>query len=201
MYKNLSNGISWVLHPLVLPMYAIIFLLTLTVFSAYPTNVKFYLIWVVALYSMIIPLLSLGVLKSMGRLSNFRVDNRDERVLPLLIGTVCYALCAFTIMRIPSAEFLRKFMLAAACCELFCLLVSLRWKISLHLTAMGAFVAMLVVVNVVGDGAVMVSLLIAILCAGALASARLFLGSHNGQQVLAGFLGGFIITTAGLLFI
>ena len=64
MYKKLSNGISWVLHPFLLPLYLIVVLLTLTVFAHYPANVKFYLLWVVVLYAMIIPLLALGVLRS-----------------------------------------------------------------------------------------------------------------------------------------
>lgn len=117
MYKKLSNGISWVLHPFLLPLYLIVVLLTLTVFAHYPANVKFYLLWVVVLYAMIIPLLALGVLRSLGRISDFKVDNRRERLLPLLVGAVCYVLCAITIAKIPSAIFLRKFMIAAACCE------------------------------------------------------------------------------------
>ena len=184
MYKKLSNGISWVLHPFLLPLYLIVVLLTLTVFAHYPANVKFYLLWVVVLYAMIIPLLALGVLRSLGRISDFKVDNRRERLLPLLVGAVCYVLCAITIAKIPSAIFL-----------------SFYWKISLHLTAMGAAVALLVVMNVAGVGNMMVPLMVAILCAGALASARLYLGCHNGQQVLAGFCGGFAVATLAVLFL
>lgn len=146
---------------------------------------------VVALYAIVIPLLSLGVLRSLGRISDYRIDDRRERFLPLLVGAVCYVLCAITIAKIPSAIFLRKFMVAAACCEVLCLVVSFYWKISLHLTGMGAVVALLVVMNVVGVGNMLVPLMVAILCAGALASARLYLGCHNGWQVLAGFCGGF----------
>ena len=111
--------------------------------------------------------------------------SRQHRLLPLLVGAVCYVLCAITIAKIPSAIFLRKFMIAAACCEVLCFVVSFYWKISLHLTAMGAAVALLVVMNVAGVGNMMVPLMVAILCAGALASARLYLGCHNGQQVLS----------------
>ena len=127
---------------------------------------KIYLLWVVALYAIIIPLLALGVLRSLGRISDYRIDDRRERLLPLLVGAVCYVLCAITIAKIPSAIFLRKFMIAAACCEVMCLAVSLYWKISLHLTAMGAVVALLVVMNIAGVGDMMVPLMIAILCAG-----------------------------------
>ena len=186
-YKKIATGISWVLHPFLLPVYLMAVLLTMTAFSHYPPNVKFYLLWVVALYAIVIPLLSLGV--------------RRERFLPLLVGAVCYVLCAITIAKIPSAIFLRKFMVAAACCEVLCLVVSFYWKISLHLTGMGAVVALLVVMNVVGVGNMLVPLMVAILCAGALASARLYLGCHNGWQVLAGFSGGFAVSVLAVLFL
>ena len=200
-YKKLSTGISWGLHPFLLPIYMMAMLLTMTTFAHYPSNVKFYLLWVVVLYAVIIPVLALGVLRSLGRISDYRVDDRRERMLPLLVGALCYILCAITIAKIPSAMFLRKFMVAAACCEILCLVVSLRWKISLHLTGMGAVVALLVVMNVVGVGNMMVPLMAAILCAGALASARLYLGCHNGWQVLAGFCGGFAVSVLAVLFL
>ena len=174
-YKKIATGISWVLHPFLLPVYLMAVLLTMTAFSHYPPNVKFYLLWVVALYAIVIPLLS--------------------------VGAGCYVLCAITIAKIPSAIFLRKFMVAAACCEVLCLVVSFYWKISLHLTGMGAVVALLVVMNVVGVGNMLVPLMVAILCAGALASARLYLGCHNGWQVLAGFSGGFAVSVLAVLFL
>ena len=157
-YKKISTGISWVLHPFLLPIYMMALLLTMTTFAHYSPNVKFYLLWVVALYAVIIPVLSLGV-------------------------------------------FLRKFMLAAARRVPLCLGVSFYWKISLHLTGMGAVVALLVVMNVVGVGNMMVPLVAAVLCAGALASARLYLGCHNGRQVLAGFCGGFTVSVLAVLFL
>ena len=200
-YKKLSTGISWGLHPFLLPIYMMAMLLTMTTFAHYPSNVKFYLLWVVVLYAVIIPVLALGELRSLGRISDYRVDDRRERMLPLLVGALCYILCAITIAKIPSAMFLRKFMVAAACCEILCLVVSLRWKISLHLTGMGAVVALLVVMNVVGVGNMMVPLMAAVLCAGALASARLYLGCHNGWQVLAGFCGGFAVSVLAVLFL
>ena len=190
-YTRLAHGISWVLHPFLLPVYLIVLLLTATAFALFPANMKFYLLWVVVLYAVLIPVLALGVLRSLGRISSYRVDDRRERLLPLLVGAICYLLCALTLAKIPSVVFLRKFMAAAACCEVLCLVVSLRWKISLHLTGMGAAVALLVVMNIVGVGHMLVPLSVAILGAGALASARLYLGCHNGVQVLAGFCGGF----------
>lgn len=200
-YTRLSDGLSWALHPFLQPLYLMLLLLTCTVFAGYPVSVRLYLLGVVVLYTMLIPLLALGVLRSLGRLSDFRIDNRNERIVPLAVGAACYLLCALTLGRIESAAFIRKFMVAAACCEMMCLAVSLRWKISLHLTGMGALTAMLVVMNFIGVGNMFVPLAVVVVASGALASARLYLGCHNGMQVFAGFCGGFVVATLAVLFL
>ena len=200
-YVRLAHALSWALHPFLLPLYPVAALLLLTPFGLYPAGVKLYLVWVVVLYALVIPVLALGVLRSLGRISSYRIDERRERLLPLAVGTLCFLLCALTLAKIPSAEFLRKCMLAAGCCEAFCLAVSCRWKISLHLTAAGAAVAVLGVMNFIGVAGMLLPLAGAILCAGALASARLYLGCHNGMQVLAGFAGGFAVATLAVLFL
>jgi len=199
--SRLARGISWVLHPFVLPLYLLALLLTATPFALFPARVKIYLVWVVALYAVVLPVLSTGLLRSLGCISDFRLDGRRERVWPLMIGTVCYVLCAVTIGKIPQMVFLRKFMLAAACCEAMCLAVSLRWKISLHMTAMGAAVALLTVMNVVAAVPLLVPLMAAIAASGMLASARLYLGCHDPWQILAGFGGGFAVAALALLFL
>lgn len=200
-YTRLAHGISWLLHPFLQPLYLMTLLLTCTIFAGYPVRMKLYLWGVVILYTMLIPALALGVLRRLGRLSDFRVDKRDERILPLLIGAVCYLLCALTIGKIASAVFLRKFMVAGACCELMCLLVSMRWKISLHLSGMGTLTALLVVLNIIGVGHMIAPLAVAILASGALASARLYLGCHNPLQIAAGYCGGFVVATLAMLFL
>lgn len=199
--RRAARIVSWVLHPFLLPLYLVAMLLTMTTFVYLPQEAKLYLAWVVALYALVLPLLALGILRRVGWISDFRLDDRRERILPLLVGTICYLVCALTLLRIPTVDFLRKMMVAAACCEAMCLAVSLRWKISLHLTGMGAAVALLVVLNIVGAQLMFVPLLVAVAASGALASSRLYLGSHNGFQILAGFCGGAVVTTCALLWL
>ena len=191
---RLSRAVSVVLHPLVMPLYVILLLVTgPTQLSYFPASVKFYLLWVTVLYTAVIPLLSVG------RISSLAIDDRRERILPLAIGIVCYLLCAATVARIPSAMIVRKFMLAGACCELFCLAVTFYWKISLHLAAQGAAAALLVLLTFGNAGNLTGALAVAVLAAGALASARLWLGCHTIRQVAAGYAGGFIVATLAVL--
>lgn len=198
--QTLSKALSVALHPFVLPLYVMLVLLYAgTVYSRYPMATKLYLLWVVALYTLIIPLLSLAVLRSLGCLSDFSATERRERLLPLLLGAACYLLCALNLSKVPSAELFSRFMVGAACCEAFALAITFRWKISLHLTAMGAVVAFFVLMNVVGAAGMLPLLIAAIAASGLLASARLLLGSHNGSQVLAGFASGLLISSLVVL--
>lgn len=199
-YRKLADALSVALHPFLLPLYLTGILLTMTSYALYPGSVKLYVLWVVVLYAVVIPLLSLGVLRSFGRISSFRLDERRERFWPLLIGTASYLLCALTFAKIQSAGFLCWMMVAAACCELFCCLVTLKWKVSLHLTGMGAAVAMLSVAAVAGVGNLLLPFVVAILAAGSLASARLYLGCHNIMQVAVGFCSGLLIVALTLSF-
>ncbi len=96
-YVRLAHALSWALHPFLLPLYLVAALLLLTPFGLYPAGVKLYLVWVVVLYALVIPVLALGVLRSLGRISSYRIDERRERLLPLAVGTLCFLLCALTL--------------------------------------------------------------------------------------------------------
>ena len=72
-------------------------------------------------------------------------------------------------------------------------------KISLHLAAQGAAAALLVLLTFGNAGNLTGALAVAVLAAGALASARLWLGCHTIRQVAAGYVGGFIVATLAVL--
>lgn len=197
----MAQALSWALHPFVLPIYLLLLLFSQTAFATFTPLLQRYLIGSVVLYGVVLPVVLVVWLRMRGRLKDLRIAERSDRILPLMIGAVCYMLCAVTIGRIEAAAFLRKFVVAAACCELMCAIVSTRWKISLHLTGMGAAVALLVVMNLLALQQMFVPLLATIVAAGLLASARLYLGRHTPLQVAAGFFGGFLITLIALFFL
>lgn len=198
--QPMAQALSWALHPFVLPLYLVLLLFSQTAFALFSPVLKTYLAGSILLYGVLLPMLAILVLRYRGVLPDLRIEGQRERVLPLMIGAIGYMLCAVTIGRIESALFLRKFMVAAGCCEVLCALVTPRWKISLHLTGMGAAVALLVVMNLLAVPRMLVPLLGTIAATGLLASARLYLGRHTPLQVAAGFCGGFLVTLTALFF-
>ncbi|MBR5464655.1 MAG: hypothetical protein IKU77_02525 [Alistipes sp.] len=196
-----ARALSMALHPLILPLYLVAMLFTQTAFSVFSTGVKWYLGGSVVLYGTVIPILAILILYKIGWLKDLHIHTRKERVLPLLIGAIAYMVCALVVAKVPQAAFLRKFMVAAALCELFCMVLTIEWKVSLHLTGMGAAVAMLFVLNSLGMIQLFPWLLGTIVAAGLLGSARLYLGRHCPMQVLVGFAGGAILTWIALFWL
>ena len=189
---RLSRAVSAVFHPCLIPIYAVVTVLfTGTVYSYYTMRVKFYLIWVVVLYAAFIPMLAYYLFKRLDGLNRVSIDRRRLRMLMLMVGAVCYMLCAVTLLKLPSLLLFRKLATAAVLCELFCILAMRWWNVSLHLAAIGAVTALFVMLNIVG----------VIVVAGLLASSRLCLGRHDGWEVLAGFAGGFLVSSLSLLYI
>lgn len=199
---RLSRALSWVLHPFVVPLYVMAFMLLTDGFlSRLPVSVKNYLAWVVMLYAAIVPMLSIGFMRALGLLKDLGLHSQRSRLLPLFVGVVSYLLCAVTLSDVAVAMIVRKFVVAAACCEVLALVVTPFWKISLHLICMGGVTAMFTLLSVAGAGQHFWALVVSILLSGALASARLHLGSHNPWQVTAGYFGGLAVAMLAMIYL
>ena len=199
---RLSRALSWVLHPFVVPLYVMAFMLLTDGFlSRLPVSVKNYLAWVVMLYAAIVPMLSIGFMRALGLLKDLGLHSQRSRLLPLFVGVVSYLLCAVTLSDVAVAMIVRKFVVAAACCEVLALVVTPFWKISLHLICMGGVTAMFTLLRVAGAGQHFWALVVSILLSGALASARLHLGSHNPWQVTAGYFGGLAVAMLAMIYL
>lgn len=201
MLKRLSKILSAVFHPSFVPIYLVALLLFAdSVYDMFPLRIKFYLLWVVALYALVIPFVGRALLKRADKWGGGKIKHLRSKAIPLLLGTCCFLLCAITLMKSPSLIMFRKIALAAAMSELFCLLTLPFWRASLHMTAMGAATAALVTLNIIGAQNMFWVMMASIIITGMLASARLYLGRNNGIQILVGFIGGFAVSAVTMLF-
>lgn len=199
---RLSRALSWLLHPFLVPLYVLGFMLLTDGFlSRLPASIKSYLAWIVVLYAAIVPMLSIAFMRGLGLLKNFGLHSQRSRLLPLLVGAISYVLCAITLSDVAVATIIRKFVLAAACCEVLALVVTPFWKISLHLICMGGVTAVFTLLSVAGAGQHFWALVATILLSGALASARLHLGAHNPSQIAVGYFGGLVVAMLAMIYL
>lgn len=202
MLNKLAKIFSWVMHPFVVPIYVMLVLLFAdTAHSYFPMHIKFYLLWSVALYTLVLPGLTLALLKRLQQVRRIHLTKKQFIVIALLVGAVCYLLCTMTMMRASSLMLFRKMAVVGALCELFCLVAITFSGISLHLTAMGAVVSLFTLLNILGEISLFWVLLVSIILSGMLASARLYMGRNRSLQLLVGFVGGFLICMSAVMWL
>ena len=169
--------------------------------SNLPAEARWFIAAVILLNTLILPAFSLAVLKLFGGLSDLRLQSQRQRMLPMGIVAVCYMLCILSFRQMTVAFLVDRFLIAALCCVVIAFVVNLYWKISLHMTAAGGLLGMMIVMNYTGLAQFRTVLIVLTVLTGALGSARLQLGSHSLAQVGAGAAAGVAVTAATVLLI
>ena len=184
MWNRIANSLSIILHPYLVPTYiALIILGTDSVFALFPLRLKLYMLWVSMLYSLILPLITHGLLQFIGRNPRYRFLRRNPRRTALIVSIGCYILVAITFMGRESLGVFFEIATIGLCCCVIMLLCLKWWRISPHMIAAGAAITFLMTLNLIGRSSHLTSLLATILLSGCLASARFYLGKENPKQV------------------
>ncbi len=197
-----SKVLSYFLHPFVIPVYGILILFYSGIMFSYaelPSQSRVF--WVVLLNITAIPAAAVILMRIFGVIKDFSLSTRHDRMVPLFIVAICYGLAAWVISDVPGVYILRRFMVAGMGCTIFAFVVNMFWQVSLHMTAMGGIVGALAVLLLAGYVKLLPVFCVVLLLAGALGSARLYLGKHNLSQVAVGFFGGLTVSAAIILFV
>ena len=184
MMKILAKTISYVLHPFLMPIYALLFLFSSgSMFALIPRATQIYC-YIVTLFVL---------------LRDFHLEDKQERVYPILV-TVAFTFFGFWLLgRVAYTHIVQQLYLVLIILLSVFSVVTLRWKMSMHMTAMGGLCGFLLVLGMKYPGDMRGSFIFVMLLAGLLAASRLYLNKHNPLQVYVGFLFG-ALAVWGILF-
>lgn len=198
--KYFAQVMSYVLHPLLMPLYALFFIFNGdTLFTLIPAPVRFYSYAVTAVVLLIMPLLSLPVFKHFHLVSDYGLEIRQERVYPILVAVVCAFIGFWCIGLIPYTNIVRQLYLVLIILLSAFSIITLRWKMSMHMTAIGAVCGILFILGMKYGSDIRNIFIVALALSGMLASCRLYLKKHNPLQVYVGFLFGLCLVM-GILY-
>lgn len=188
-----SNIVSWLMVPLLMPVYGIMLILGLSILSYAPMAPKVGFTMVVAAINLGIPAVTFPILKKMGFIKDFGLNGRTERLIPYIITILCMMGTAWFLHAKGFPAWASMFYLGGALTGVVQVVVNLRWKISAHAAGIAGIVALLIQMTHAGFPTpdLFVWQIIAIACAGLVGSARLWLRRHTLEQVLAGYAVGF----------
>jgi membrane-associated phospholipid phosphatase len=183
---------SSVFHPLIIPTLGMIVLFNLETYVAYsiPPQAKRFILGIVFINTAIAPVLSIFMLKRMRLIKDVLLDERSERFFPLLLSALYFFLTYFLLRRVSLPSIVYFYVLGATLLVLLSMVITFRWKISIHMTSMGGFTGFLIVTSLLLRTDISVLILAAILVSGLVGSSRIRLNAHSPAQVYAGYLMG-----------
>lgn len=199
-----ARVISYILHPLLLPTLAFVVLLYGTPSPVLSINSggKWRLLLIVFVLTCLAPITSILIFYTTGSIQSLRMNHTSDRQIPFSITTVFYLMATFlfsygTFREFPLLAIITgsiSFMLAAVT------IITFYWKISAHSVGISGLVGFMIGLSYRFSGEMlMYPLVIAILLAGLLMSARLYLNAHTPQQVYAGCLLGFTVSLLAVI--
>ena len=190
---KLAKIVSIVFHPLFMPLYGLIILLTAPTFLMYlPIETKRILFNVVLINNVFIPMALLPFFRFRNIISSYHIDDMKERIIPLLTTSILYCTTSFIVFRFQIPFFLKSFIFATSIVSIIVSMINFWWKISIHAVGAGALTATVFSLSIKMYTPLTLYLLAVILASGLVLSSRLRLNSHEPSQVWIGFLTGFI---------
>jgi len=200
--ERLARIISFVFHPLFMPLYGLAILLSAPTFLKYlPPAVKRILFFVLLVNNVLIPLLLLPFLRLRNLISSYHLDDRRERIIPMLTASILYFTTSFIVLRYQIPFFLKSFIFATAVLAIVVSMINFWWKISIHAVGAGALTATVFLLWVKMYTPLPLLIAAVILMSGVILAARLRLGTHNPLQVWVGYFTGLMVLMLFILLI
>ena len=195
MEEKFAKVISYLLHPLLLPTYA---LLVLFGQSAYfmmmlPTNFRWAMLGLIFGNTVLLPVIIIWMMRAKGLISSMQLTERRERTFPFIIAALAYFTTYFMLRNLGLPAIYLMFVLGGAILTVLATLINLFWKISIHMLGMGGitggFIGLMLFRSVYSP----MLLIVIILLSGLVAFSRLKLNTHNESQVYTGYLVGVVV--------
>lgn len=196
-----SKVLSKILHPIFI--HSIVITIVIKEFInilILPSQAPFILITSI-LFTLLLPLISVCVFLLTGKIQSLEMLNKEERILPLFMS-ILWMILGYIIMKevFMGNPIIKSIYLGAIYTLVITTLITIKWKISLHMIGIGGAVGVFLALQVLYGGLYSV-LLLSIFFSGLLAYARLELKAHNTQQVYCGFMLSFLVMIINVLYL
>ncbi|UZJ42740.1 phosphatase PAP2 family protein [Prosthecochloris sp. SCSIO W1101] len=187
-FHRLASLISWLISPIVVAPAAYFFVARFG-FSDDPARWDYFLLLFFA--STVIPVLLIYGLKKIGKVSDYNITFREQRFLPLLVMVGVNFLGYELMQQLEAPRIFTGILLFNAVNTVLILLITLQWKISVHLLTLASSIALLYI----QFGTVVFWLMFLV---PVLMWSRIYLKAHTFMQTLVGSLIGFLVMFAEL---
>jgi hypothetical protein len=197
METKVARGVTFLIHPLLIPTYVLLVLLNLNVFVSHsvPIAYRLALTGMVFLTTFVFPLFFTWLLYRLEMISSLLLVRREERIYPILAISIFYYATYYLLKGIHLSTIFSYYMLGATLLALLSLVINFYGKISLHMVAIGSFTGLLLGLSLNFGVNLNAEICATIVVAGIVGYARLKSGMHKPAEIYSGFAVGAIVMT------
>lgn len=187
--KAVATILSYIFHPVFVPVYVVAFLLFIEpfLFVGYSAKSKSLILIQSVLMYTFFPLVSVLLMKALKFISSIKLKDRKDRIVPFIACNIWYFWIWYVWRNLPNMPteavvFAMSVFLASS----IGLLANIYMKISMHAIAIGTAIAFLAGLTFVYGTGLSLYLSLAIIIGGLVCTSRLILGDHEPKEIYWG---------------
>ncbi|MDB5202112.1 MAG: hypothetical protein JWQ27_1521 [Ferruginibacter sp.] len=193
--KGIATVISWVFHPIFIPMYAIWFLLFVhpSYFSGFSVAQKNQTLLITGLNLVFFPLLSIVLLKAVGFIDSIFLRTQKDRIIPYMACGIFF-FWAYTVFKQQQLypQILASFILGIFLASSAALIANIYFKVSMHAIGVGGLAGLFIVIANGNSMLMTWPLSLVLLLSGLVCTARLIVSAHAPKDIYTGFFIGLL---------
>ncbi len=198
--KTISQILSTLFHPSFVPIIGFYLMHLLGGYATYLPPVLFgFTVFSIVLFTIIFPLISVILLKKLGKVSSIQLDKREERPLPLIISLISVCVLLIVEKRFFYPAIYDAFFASIALNYCVSFFASLDKKISLHAIGWGTLIGIFIGLSTRLGIALHFWVALLIMLTSLILSARLFLRAHTLSEVLSGWIISILLSWMAML--
>lgn len=199
---RLAHLISILGHPLFMPIYAFGLLIYTNPYinMMVPLVSKQFTFGVLTVFTVLLPILSAYVFKKLGLINSIYMKTSEERRWPFLLTLIWYYMGFELLTKLYLPHSFLLLMVGAISAIGISLIITSRWKISIHMLGIGGVIGAIIGVSQRFQFDHSFLIIGLIFFAGIIGYARLKTDAHNYKQVYAGFILGMAIEWLAVLY-
>ena len=192
MKNFILKSISFVFHPLIMPLLGVVFYFSKTP-RFIPEPVMKAKIFSIVILTIILPILLFFLLKTINKVDSIYLKTTKERLIPLLINSIIIALILIRVLQPDEIIELYYFFLGILCSNIACLILAfLKIKASIHMIAASGFSMFAMAIGIHYQININGTIALIMIVLGAIATSRLHLKAHSNNELIVGLLVGFV---------
>lgn len=186
-----SRAISAIFHPWLIPLYSVAFIFhSGSWISTLNNDAKGFVYLVTLTTFIILPLISLYLLRSLGWISSLQMIDPKEKRLAVMMNALYALVASFVMLKASAPLILSIYFNGLSIVLLACALITSRWNISLHMVMLGALAGLVLALSFKWMLDLRIWLSAVLLVGSIVAFVRLYTNQHRPAQVYSGFLLG-----------